>query len=236
MKRINFYWQNTFDYKPSDKGTESQVILDASLKNSGKISIYHINDKSFIKTDPDIFDKINDYINSYYLYKSVYAKDFENYFKDAVQTDESCYFCYLTEPSYVSDILSNEYSVRKLSSVDSQLLENFKKSCWDLKLKINLPDINSPVMLGCFYNNSLVCISSISYFKNDIADLNIISHPSFKDNSIIAKTLIAELCQFCFKEGKVLQYKFSSKNKYAKKISQSMGFNLYVINENLILK
>ncbi|AAK78251.1 MULTISPECIES: hypothetical protein [Clostridium] len=236
IKKINLYWQNIFDYKPSDKDTESQTIPDNSLKNSGKISIYHINDKSFIKIDPCILSKISDFVNSHSPYKTLYSKDFEDYFKNNIRRYENAYFCYLTEPSYVSDVLNSEYSVRKLLPSDTKVLENFKKSHSEIEHKTTLIIENYPILLGCFYKDSLVSVASLDYFKNDIANLNIITHPSFRDNTIISKTLIAELCQFCLKEGKILQYNFLDKDERAKKLAQSMGFNLYVFKENLVLK
>ncbi|PJI08090.1 MULTISPECIES: hypothetical protein [Clostridium] len=236
LKKINFYWQNIFDFKPNDKDTESLVVPKTSFKNSSKISIYHINDKSFVETDENIFGKIADFVNSYYSYKPVYLKDFQNYFTTSIEKENSYYFSYLAKCKDVSDILGSNYYIRNLTNSDTKLLENFKKSYFRSELKENLPNIDLPITLGCFYNKELISAASLFYFKNDIADIKLITHPAFKDDIIISKAMIIDLGRVCFKKNKILQYRFSEDNDFSRKIAKSMGFSLHVLKENFKFK
>lgn len=236
LKKINLHWQNIFDFKPNDKDTESLVIPKSSFKNSGKISIYHINDKSFVETDENIFGKIADFVNSYYSYKPVYLKDFENYFTTSIEKESNYCFSYLAKCNDVSDILGSNYYIKNLTNSDTKLLENFKKLCFHSESKENLPNIDLPITLGCFYNKELVSVAGLFYLKNDIADIYLIPHPAFKDDIIISKAMITNLGRICFKKNKILQYRFSEDNDFARKTAKSMGFSLYVFKENFKFK
>lgn len=87
------------------------------------------------------------------------------------------------------------------------MLENFKKLCFHSESE-NLPNIDLPITLGCFYNKELVSVAGLFYLKNDIADIYLIPHPAFKDNIIISKAMITNLGRICFKKIKYYNIDF----------------------------
>ncbi|WP_234124627.1 hypothetical protein [Clostridium hydrogenum] len=232
IRKINYYWQDVLDYKPQDKISSSQVIPESCLKGSNKIMIFHINKISFLKTDPLLFDDVSNFISTHYSYKTVNGDCFIKNFKGTICKNDTIYFYYLAENNLMHDTLDSNYLLRLLTPSDVSSLNNLKKLCSKAELKMSNIDLTQPVVLGCFYKNNLICVSSLEFLQNDIANIKVLIHPEFEKNGIGKLTLKA-ICQYGLSQNKIIQYKFSETDTYSKMIAETLGFKLYVIQENL---
>lgn len=231
IKKINYYWQDILDYIPHNKISASQVISENSLQKSNKIVIYHINEKSFIKVDPFLFDEVNQFIEANYTYKAANAECLSKKYKEKIHKLSTLNICYLGENNFIHhDIYNDEYYIRPLTSSDVPILRNLEEKYSD---KTHL-ETNSRIILGCFEGNDLVAAAGLEYLKDNIA--NIITLPaSTLLDSEIGKLLIRRICISGLSDNKILQYKFSASDLNSKKIADIFGFKTYVVKETLTL-
>lgn len=235
LKKINYYWQDILDYKPHDKAYMSQITPDNKLNESNKVSIYHINKKSFLKVDPLLYNEVNSFIDDYYSYKTVDANCFISKYKANVSNmDVNCIY-YLSESNLIHDIFDSKYLIRPLTFSDKELFENFKHTCSKEDFEKTRLELSAPLILGCFYNNDLVAIASLLYLKNDIADIKLFTLEQYRKRGI-GKLLSKSICLRGLSQNKILQFKFSKSDIALKKIAEILGFQLYVVEENFTLK
>lgn len=234
LKKINYYWQDILDYKLHDNDYMSQITPDNKLSGSNKISIYHINQKSFLKVDPLLYDEVNKFIDDYYSYKTVDADCFISQYKDNVSNASISCIYYLSESTLIHDIFDSKYLIRPLTLSDKELFENFKHTCSKEDFEKTKLELSAPLILGCFYNNDLVAIAGLLYLKNDIADIKLLTMEQYRKNGI-AKLLSKSICFSGLSQNKILQFKFEKCNMALKKIAEILGFQLYVVEENFTL-
>lgn len=234
LKKINYYWQDILDYKPHDKDYMSQITPDNKLNESNKISIYHINQKSFLKVDPLLYDEVNKFIDDYYSYKTVDANCFIAKYKGNVSNASINYIYYLSESNLIHDIFDSKYLIRPLTFSDKELFENFKHTCSKEDFEKTKLELSAPLILGCFYNNDLVAIAGLLYLKNDIADIKLFTLEQYRKKGI-GKLLSKSICLSGLSQNKILQFKFSKSDIALKKIAEILGFQLYVVEENFTL-
>lgn len=236
LKKINYYWQDILDYRTNDKGCTSQVAPDNKLNGSSKVSIYHINQKSFLKVDPLLYNEVNKFIESYYFYKTVDINCFVKKYGNNISNIVINRIYYLSESNLIHDIFDQRYLIRPLTFSDKKLFENFKHNCSKEDFEKAKIQLSAPLILGCFYNNNLVAIAGLLYLKNDIADIKLITLEQYRKNGI-GELLSKSICLNGLSENKILQFKFSESNSAAlKRIAEILGFKLYVKEENFTLK
>lgn len=234
LKKINYYWQDILDYTTHDKSYASQVTPDYKMNQSNKISIYHINKRSFLKVDPLLYNEVNKFIENYYSYKTVNVDCFIKEYGDNVSNMVTNYIYYLSENSLIRDIFDSSYTIRPLTFSDKELFENFKHTCSKEDFEKVKIELSAPLILGCFHDNDLVAIASLLYLENTIADVKLITLKNYRRKGI-GKLLSKSICLNGLLKNKILQFKFPESNISLKKIAELLGFKLYVVEENFTL-
>lgn len=234
LKKINYYWQDILDYTTHDKSYTSQVTSDHKLNQSNKVSIYHINKRSFLKVDPLLYDEVNKFIESYYSYKNVNADCFINEYGDNVSNIVTNYIYYLSESTLIHDIYDSSHTIRALTFSDKELFENFKHNCSKEDFEKVKIELSAPLVLGCFHNNNLIAVASLLYTKNNIADIKLITLKNYRKKGT-GKLLCKSICLSGLSKNKILQFKFSKSDVALKRIAELLGFKLYVIEESFML-
>jgi RimJ/RimL family protein N-acetyltransferase len=125
-------------------------------------------------------------------------------------------------------------NIAALTSSNKKQLTALLARCSDKDKELGEVSLDDPVVLGYFNGDELAGVGSLLHENNNIADIGILVVPESRKQGG-GKALTLALTHAAKENSKIPQYTTMEKNLGSVKVAESLGFQLYFIEEGIKL-
>lgn len=224
-ERIYEGWADYFSCDPAlFKEAGTLLLPKESILDTGYIHHWHIGKLSVFHMDPVLIGKIEPFINPCFTHDVEHLKIALGADRVLLEHTEAIY--YLHPGQFISFDAPPGYTVRELSPDDGLNLEQLAKACTEEEVDDAWIEIDQPFVAGCFFEDRLVSVASISDCWAKLVDIGVLTHPAYRRQGL-AKAVVSKVCEREIRHDRILQYRSVMKLTASHATAKALGFVKY---------
>lgn len=219
-------WTKTFKADFEDFRKPGTVFEERqNLKGEKMVIIWHVGEKTYVRFDPEIKDKIVEIenaapdLNNYTLT----GEHFSDFFCEGKsQVENIDHIFHLLPADFNPALVPEGYEYRLMTKDDKELLNELHSACTEEEIEAAYIEYDHEIINGIFKDGKLVSCSSVLDW-NTFYDIGIITHPNHRKKGL-AKAVVSKLVEEIFKTDKVPLYRCNITLWGSAGTAKSLGF------------
>lgn len=190
---------------------------------------------SIVITPPSLYDIISQKISDIGADTRISIEQLKHLLNlDNHKVGNKTIYLFLNPDDYKELVFESNYTISKIDKEYEEEFEKFKSECSKKDLREGVVSLEDAIVFGCFDRNKLVGVTSYWFWGENIADIGVIIHPDYREQSI-GKALVSKLCNWGINNKKINLYRHDEMNNKSHQLALSLNFKQYSYMEAMKL-
>jgi RimJ/RimL family protein N-acetyltransferase len=136
------------------------------------------------------------------------------------------------EPSHFRRAMHG--SVRQLTDADEEAFGQFRRLFSTGDRTVAEVYLDDATVMGAFVGRELAACASLVVRDKCVADVSVLTREEYRGRGL-AKAAVSAVCEWGLDHNLILQYELTTSNLASRRVAQSLGFELYAIEESALV-
>lgn len=225
LGRIYAGWADFFACSPVNFTSRGTLLLtEESNRDTGNVYIWDIGPKTIVEVDPVMLSQVAAIVPAD---SKLNIKDLRLFFgADRIVLDHSETIYYLYPADFKSAVVPGSFVTRPLGLADQSSLATLVSACTAEEVDDAWIQIDQPYLVGCFHQDQLVSVASISDTWKKLVDIGVLTHPDYRRLGL-GKAVVSKICEREIESNRIPQYRSVLKLTGSHQVARSLGFAKY---------
>jgi GNAT superfamily N-acetyltransferase len=206
----------------------THLIPKERLDGKGLLRLIRAGQHTWLEFDPQLADIVEQ------AGASLRAEDLAGLPGVTVTNRECCLFHYLYPPDLPACQPATPYTLRQLTMDDAGRMQVLHDANPPEEVEAGYVEVDHPVAFGCLADDQLAAAAS-GFESRGFMDIGVLTMPAYRRLGL-GRAAVGALCAWSIERGYLPQYRCDARNLASARLALSLGFRLYVTEEEITLK
>lgn len=235
--KIRQVWAGHFQRSVDDLNRDgTNIILNEDQKDSNRIDIWIIEQHSFLRIDPNLQERVEQFVSDRANTTAIQVADFVSAWGDTEALHQNTTdICYLYPDWFTPVAVQPSFSCRQMQMVDKPYLDKLHSICTKDDLEESDIEIDNDMVFGCFQEQTLVSVASMYKVWGGFADIGVLTHPEYRGQGL-GKVAVSALTKRLLEDDQIALYRYGIDNLGSGAIARALGFRKYYEQQSVKIK